>query len=192
LRLILGSSSEHRRQLLSKIGVCPDEVRPSLIDETPLSKETPVFYCRRMAREKINSQTIVKGEIVLCADTTVAVGRRILGKPQDREQAKDFLNLLSGKRHTVITCVTLSDRVNIWEREVISKVKFKSLSAKEIKNYLSTDEWRGKAGGYAIQGMAAAFIPWIRGSFSAIVGLPLMETYLILSAAGYDPMRSKT
>jgi septum formation protein len=122
---------------------------------------------------------------VLCADTTVAAGRRILGKPADAAEAAAFLRLLSGRRHRVITALALRGPGRVWQRAVTTQVAVKRLSEEEIARYLASGDWRGKAGGYAIQGPAAAFVPWIQGSWSAVVGLPLHETAMLLGAAGY-------
>jgi septum formation protein len=124
-------------------------------------------------------------DVVLCADTTVALGRRILGKPQDADEAAQFLLALGGRRHQVITAIAVKRSDRIWVREVISQVKMKRLSDLELKSYLQSGEWQGKAGGYAIQGLAAAFIPWISGSFSGIAGLPIAETVTLLATAGF-------
>ncbi|MEM6578409.1 MAG: Maf family protein [Pseudomonadota bacterium] len=183
--LILGSASPRRLELLSQLGVVPDDVRPPEIDEAPLPRELPRPYCIRIARQK--AQAIVAGadDIVLCADTTVALGRRILGKPEDSIECTGFLKALSGRRHRVITAVAVRRGEQIWERDVVSTVRMKTLSDQEISGYLATGDWRGKAGGYAIQGPAAAFVPWMQGSFSAVVGLPLAETAGLLQAAGF-------
>ena len=122
---------------------------------------------------------------MLCADTTVAAGRRILGKPEDEAEAAQFLYLLSGRRHRVITAVALKLGDRLWRRDVVNHVKFKRLSDEDVSAYLRSGEWRGKAGGYAIQGIGGAFIPWISGSFTGIVGLPLAETAGLLTGAGY-------
>ncbi len=137
-----------------------------------------------MAREKVAVVTADDNDVVLCADTTVALGRRIMGKPADATEARAFLTLLSGRRHRVITAVAVRKGDQIWERDVVSTVRMKVLADGEIAGYLATDDWRGKAGGYGIQGPAGALIPWISGSFSAIVGLPLAETAGLLQAAG--------
>ncbi|GAA0299293.1 Maf family protein [Rhodovulum strictum] len=185
MRLILGSASPRRRELLAQIGVVPDEVRPADIDETPGRGELPRPYCARMAIEKARAVAAAPDELVLCADTTVALGRRILGKPETAGEAAEFLLALSGRRHRVITAVALRLGDRIWERDVVSAVRFKRLSDTEINAYLASGEWQGKAGGYGIQGMAGAFVPWINGSFSAVVGLPLAETAALLAGAGY-------
>ena len=125
------------------------------------------------------------GEIVLAADTTVAVGRRILGKPENRQEAAAFLALLSGRRHRVITSVAVLNDERLRQREVVSTVLFQRLNAEDIERYLATDDWIGKAGAYAIQGPAGAFIPWISGSYTAIMGLPVHEASRLLVAAGY-------
>ncbi|MFC6587089.1 Maf family protein [Sulfitobacter pacificus] len=185
MQFILGSGSPRRLELLAQMGVVPDAVRAPDIDEDPLKAELPRPYCGRMAREKVAAVAADADDIVLCADTTVAVGRRILGKPADAAEAEAFLRLMSGRRHKVITAVAVKRGPKIWERDVQSVVKMKSLSDAEIKSYLATGDWQGKAGGYGIQGPAGALIPWISGSFTAIVGLPLAETANLLIAAGY-------
>lgn len=131
-------------------------------------------------------------DIVLCADTTVALGRRILGKPGDAGEAAAFLTALGGRRHQVITAVAVRRGTRIWERCSVSAVKMKRLSDIELNAYLAGGDWQGKAGGYAIQGAAGAFIPWISGSFTGIVGLPLAETATLLQAAGYPLWRQET
>ncbi len=183
-RLILGSSSPRRLELLSLAGFVPDEVRAPDIDETPTSGERPRDYCRRITRAKAEALTPASDEAILVADTTVALGRRILGKPADAEEAADFLALLSGRRHKVITALAVRTSDALRLRDVVSTVKVKRLSDKEIGDYLATGDWKGKAGAYAIQGPAATFIPWIEGSHSAIVGLPLAEASNLLTAAG--------
>ena len=185
MRLILGSASPRRQALLAQIGLRPDAIIPPVIDETPLKGELPRAYCARIARAKTLAIAAAPDDMVLCADTTVALGRRILGKPDDKAQATQFLLALGGRRHQVITAIALKYGDQIWTREVVSQVKMKRLSELELKSYLDSNEWQGKAGGYAIQGMAEAFIPWISGSFSAIVGLPVAETAALLATAGY-------
>ena len=190
MRLILGSASPRRQALLAQIGLRPDAIIPPDIDETPLKGELPRAYCARIARAKTLAIAAAPDDMVLCADTTVALGRRILGKPDDKAQATQFLLALGGRRHQVITAIALKHGDQIWTREVVSQVKMKRLSELELKSYLDSNEWQGKAGGYAIQGMAEAFIPWISGSFSAIVGLPIAETVALLATAGYPVYRA--
>lgn len=163
----------------------PDAIRAPDIDEDPLRTELPRPYCNRMAAEKVSAVPADADDIVLCADTTVALGRRILGKPSDRAEAEAFLRLMSGRRHKVITAIAVKRGETLWQRDVQSTVRMKALSETEINAYLATNDWQGKAGGYGIQGPAAAFIPWISGSYTAIVGLPLTETANLLVAAGY-------
>lgn len=191
MRLILGSASPRRQALLAQIGLRPDAIIPPDIDETPLKGELPRAYCARIARAKALAIAAAPDDMVLCADTTVALGRRILGKPDDKAQATQFLLALGGRRHQVITAIALKHGDQIWTREVVSQVKMKRLSELELKSYLDSNEWQGKAGGYAIQGMAEAFIPWISGSFSAIVGLPVAETVALLATAGYPVYGAK-
>jgi len=185
MQFILGSGSPRRLELLAQMGVTPDAIRAPDIDETPIKAELPRPYCARMAREKAAAVAAGPDDIVLCADTTVALGRRILGKPADAAEAERFLRLMSGRRHKVITAVAVKRGDRQWLRDVQSTVRMKSLSEPEIARYLASGDWQGKAGGYGIQGAAGAFIPWISGSFTGIVGLPLAETANLLIAAGY-------
>jgi len=185
LRLILGSGSPRRLDLLAQIGIVPHDVRPPDVDETPHPRELPRDYVRRIARDKAGASGCAQDEIVLCADTTVAVGRRILGKPADEDEARAFLTLLSGRRHRVITALAVRRGDRIWERDVMTAVKMKVLSASDTDAYIATGDWRGKAGAYAIQGPAARLIPWISGSFTGVVGLPLAETAALLATAGW-------
>ena len=182
-RLILGSASPRRLDLLAQIGITPDEIRPADIDETPRRDEDARTYVRRMAAEKAEAVPAEADDIVLAADTVVTAGRRILGKPEDVAQARAFLTLLSGRRHRVMTAITLRRQGREWSRLVETQVRLRPLSAQEIEDYLASNEWQGKAGGYAIQGRAGAFVNWIEGSFSAVVGLPLAETATLLRAA---------
>jgi septum formation protein len=184
MRLILGSASPRRRELLAQIGVVPTEIRAADINEDPIPGELPRPYCQRMAREKVEALSPGLGEAILCADTTVAVGRRILGKPESRKEAETFLRLMSGRRHRVVTAMALRTQDRLWQKDVETALKMKHLSDAELSAYLDTEDWQGKAGGYGIQGPAAAFIPWLEGSYSAVVGLPLAETAGLLRAAG--------
>ncbi|WP_198167924.1 Maf family protein [Ketogulonicigenium robustum] len=185
MQLILGSASPRRAELLAQIGVTPSAITPPDIDETPANGELPRDYVARMSREKLTALPQSDDTVTLCADTTVAMGRRILGKPADAAEAAAFLYSMSGRRHRVITAVSVGRGSDSWQKVVESVVKFKVLSDAEVNAYIASDEWRGKAGGYAIQGLAAGFIPWISGSFSGIVGLPLAETAALLQTAGY-------
>lgn len=185
MRLILGSASPRRRELLAQLGVVPDAILPPDIVEDPRKAELPRPYCLRLAREKAAAVQAGPEDIVLCADTTVALGRRILGKPADAGEAATFLTALGGRRHQVITAVAVRRGDRIWTREVVTAVKMKRLSDAELNAYLDSNEWQGKAGGYGIQGLAGAFIPWISGSFTGVVGLPVVETAALLQTAGY-------
>ncbi|MBD3678946.1 MAG: septum formation inhibitor Maf [Rhodobacteraceae bacterium] len=185
MRLILGSGSPRRKELLAQLGIMPDEIRAPDIDEDPKKGELPRVYCARITREKVAAVPAGAEDIVLCADTTVALGRRILGKPADASEAAQFLLQLSGRRHRVITAVAVRRGDRVRERVVETTVRMKSLSDEEISAYLRSGEWQGKAGGYAIQGLGGAFIPWIQGSYSAVMGLPVAETATLLQAAGY-------
>lgn len=184
MRLILGSGSPRRLELLGQLGLTPDAVRAPDIDETPARAELPRDYVRRMALEKAQALDCAEDEIVLCADTTVAMGRRIMGKPEDAGEAAAFLYAMSGRRHRVITAIAVRTHKTISQRDVVTQVKMKPLSDQEINGYLQTGDWQGKAGGYAIQGPAAAFIPWISGSYTSVVGLPVAETAGLLQSAG--------
>ncbi|MCV2891292.1 Maf family protein [Ruegeria aquimaris] len=189
MAFILGSGSPRRLDLLAQLGITPDAVSPPEINEDPRPGELPRSYCARISREKVAAVQAAPDDIVLCADTTVALGRRILGKPADAGEAAEFLHALSGRRHRVITAVAVRRGDRLWERDVVSQVKVKRLSDVEVNSYLATDDWKGKAGAYAIQGPAGAFIPWIAGSFTGIVGLPLAETAALLAAAGHPKFK---
>ena len=185
MKLILGSGSPRRLDLLATLGITPDDVRPPDIDETPEKGELPRPYCARMSREKVRAVEAGSADVVLCADTTVALGRRIMGKPADAGEAAEFLLAMSGRRHRVITAVAVRLGDRIWERDVVTTVRMKRLSDAELNAYLATNDWQGKAGAYGIQGPAGAFIPWIQGSYTAVMGLPVAETATLLTAAGY-------
>lgn len=190
MRLILGSGSPRRKELLAQLGITPDAILPPDIDEDPRRGELPRPYAARLAAEKARAVPADPDDIVLCADTTVALGRRILGKPADAGEAAAFLTALGGRRHQVITAVAVRRGDRLWARDSVSAVKMKRLSDAELNAYLAGGEWQGKAGGYAIQGAAGAFIPWISGSFTGIVGLPLAETAALLQAAGWPVWRT--
>ena len=185
MAFILGSGSPRRLELLAQLGIVPDDVHPPDIDETPHKSELPRDYCNRIAREKVLAVQADGDDLILCADTTVALGRRILGKPKDAGEAAEFLLALSGRRHRVITAIALRRGSHVWAKDVVSQVRMKRLSDAELNAYLDSNDWQGKAGGYAIQGPAGALIPWISGSFTGIVGLPSAETANMLQAAGY-------
>lgn len=185
MKLILGSASPRRKDLLAQMGIVADAILPPDINEDPRKGELPRPYCARLAVEKARAVQAGPDDIVLCADTTVALGRRILGKPADAGEAAQFLTLLGGRRHQVITAVAVRRGETVRLREVVTDVKMKRLSDAELNAYLASNEWQGKAGGYAIQGLAGAFIPWISGSFTGVVGLPVAETATLLAAAGY-------
>jgi septum formation protein len=185
--LVLASASPRRLELLAQIGIVPDRIDPPAIDETPLPRELPRALARRLALAKLAAVEARHPEaFVLAADTVVALGRRILPKVDDAEAARRCLALLSGRRHAVIGGLALrapSGRRAC--RVVATQVRFKRLSQEETASYLAGGEWRGKAGGYAIQGAAAAFIPWINGSYSNVVGLALAETHAMLQGLGF-------
>ncbi len=191
MRLILGSASPCRKELLAGLGVVPDAILPPDINEDPARGELPRPYCARMAREKAAAVVAGPDDLVLCADTTVALGRRILGKPRDAGEAAAFLVALGGRRHQVITAIAVRLGDRLWQREVVTAVKMKRLSDAELNSYLASGEWEGKAGAYGIQGRAGAFIPWISGSFTGVVGLPVAETAALLATAGYPVHQDK-
>lgn len=186
LRLVLGSGSPRRLELLASLGITPDEIRPPDIDEDPMPDEQPRAYCQRIARQKAQALALGDDEVALCADTTVALGRRILGKPADAGEAAQFLLKLSGRRHRVITAMAVKRGDQIWTKDVVTVVKMKNLSDEELNAYLATNDWQGKAGGYAIQGPAGAFIPWIQGSYTGVMGLPVAEAATLLRTAGFE------
>jgi septum formation protein len=171
--------------------VVPDAVLAPDINEDPVKGELPRPYCIRLAREKVMAVKAGPDDIVICADTTVALGRRILGKPADAAEAAAFLVKLGGRRHQVVTAVAVRRGDRVWEKDSVSVVKMKRLSDAELNAYLASGEWHGKAGGYGIQGLAGAFIPWISGSYTGIMGLPVAETAVLLTAAGYPVWRSR-
>ena len=193
VKLVLASASPRRLALLEQAGLKPDLLNPVDIAEVPKKRETPRAFVQRMAREKAEAAReapIVReleGKVfILSADTVVAVGRRILGKASTAEEARSMLRLLSGRSHKVLTAVALiatSGRLRV--RVVETKVRFKRLSLEDMRTYLDCDEWRGKAGAYAIQGRAGAFVRHINGSYTGVVGLPLYETVSLLEGNGY-------
>ena len=184
--LILASASDRRYQLLNQIGCAPDLVIPADVNEARLIGESP--------RELVTRLAFLKGEkifrdhkeaVIVAADTTVALGRRVVGKPRDAAEAEAFLTMLSGRNHRVYTSIYIRYGRSNRQRCIQTRVKFKKLTTLEISNYLDSGEWEGKAGGYAIQGKASAFIISIVGSYTNVVGLPLYETYAMLSGVGY-------
>jgi septum formation protein len=195
-RLVLASASPRRLALLQQAGIEPDALLPTSIDETPHKSETPRDLARRLARAKLAAagdaarrRDDMRHAYIVSADTVVAVGRRILPKAELPDEAADCLRLLSGRPHRVYTAICiLSPKQNRRERLVETRVRFKRLSSREIERYLASDEWRGKAGGYAIQGLAGAFVVKLVGSYSAVVGLPLYETLSLLEGEGF-PVR---
>lgn len=185
-RLILGSASPRRRELLARLGLEPEQIVSADIDESPLKAELPRDYACRMAREKALAITHADAH-VLSGDTVVAVGRRILPKAEDESTARTCLALMSGRRHRVLSAIALKAPDGaLHERLSETIVRFKPLSAAEIDSYIAGGEWHGKAGGYAIQGSAEGLIAWISGSHSGVVGLPLFETRALLRAAGFS------
>jgi septum formation protein len=186
-KLVLASQSARRISLLEQIAITPDLVEAPDIDETHFKAEIPRLYAMRMAQEKakIIAQKH-KGDFVLAADTVVACGRRILPKAENDQQVSDCLQLLSGRQHSVITAIcVISHSGKIVTKSIETKVKFKQLSVQEISEYIKSLEGIGKAGGYAIQGLAGAFVKSLNGSYSAVVGLPLCETLGVLTGLGW-------
>jgi septum formation protein len=187
MKLILASASPRRRDLLAQIGVRITQIDPADIDETPLKDELPAPHAKRLARAKAEEVAARHPDAyVLAADTVVACGRRILPKAETLAQAKQCLELLSGRRHRVLggVCLIAPDGRRS-ERVVTTQVAFSRLDATEMEAYLDSGEWQGKAGGYAIQGKAAVFVRWLAGSYSNVVGLPLQESYAMLRGLGY-------
>ena len=189
--LVLASASERRLTLLAQAGLRPDRVAPADVDETPLRDERPAALALRLAGLKAAvAAGSSPGAFVIGADTVVSCGRRILPKAETLSEARACLERLSGRRHDVVTgVVVLAPDGRKASRAVEARVAFKRLSAVELEAYLASGEWRGKAGGYAIQGLAGAFIPEISGSYSSIVGLPLFETVSLLEGLGFAPSR---
>jgi septum formation protein len=185
LRLILASASPRRVELLARLGLVPDAIDPADIDETPGKAETPRAHAERLAREKcVAVAARHPGALVLAADTVVGVGRRILPKAEDEPTARACLALLSGRRHRVTTAVALADaHGRIRQRTSETIVTFQRLDNAAIDALIAAGDWRGKAGGYALQGSAEAFVRWLSGSWSGVVGLPLCETRALLAAA---------
>jgi septum formation protein len=186
VRLVLASTSPRRRELLARIGVVPDRLAAPDIDEDPLKGELPRPYVERVAAGKAHAVARAEDEIILSGDTTIAVGRRILGKPADEADLRRMLALLSGRRHRCLSAVCLiglDGKARTRLSETI--VTFKRLSDAEVDAYVATGEGMGKAGGYAIQGRAEAFVRFLAGSHSGVVGLPIYETRALLASAGY-------
>ena len=196
-RLVLASASPRRLALLAQIGVNPKSVLPSEIDEAPRRDETPRALAQRLAAEKAEASAALAAKtpdlapfITLAADTVVAVGRRILPKCESPDEAEACLSLLSGRGHRVYTGIALVNAGGGLRRRLVeTRVRFKRLSSEEIGAYIACDEWRGKAGGYAIQGLAGGFVTQIVGSYTNVVGLPLAETAALLNGEGYHPHR---
>ncbi|WP_421693200.1 Maf family nucleotide pyrophosphatase [Aestuariivirga sp.] len=195
---MLASASPRRLQLLERVGLTPDLLNPSDIDELPHKRETPRALSVRLAREKAQRalemplvRALGHNAFVLGADTVVGLGRRILPKAETLDEARDCLSLLSGRSHWVYSTVCLIAPGNkVSSRCVETKVRFKRLSREDVDSYIASNEWRGKAGGYAIQGRAEAFVRLLTGSYSGVMGLPLYETVHLLEGAGYPVFHS--
>lgn len=187
--LVLASASPRRLDLLRQVGIAPDRIDPADIDETPLAKETPRLMALRLARGKaLAAASRNAGAFVIGADTVVAVGRRVLPKAETEAQARQCLDLLSGRGHRVMTglCVRSPDGRRA-ERLVETRLSFKRLSKDELESYIASGEWQGKAGGYGIQGRAGGFVVALQGSYPSVVGLPLYETLCLLEGLGFRP-----
>jgi septum formation protein len=195
-KLVLASGSPRRLGLLNQAGIEPDQLMPADIDEIPLKGELPRAYATRLARAKaevaldaVRRSEEMRGAFVVAADTVVAVGRRILPKAELLDEAAQCLRLLSGRSHRVYSGVcVVTPKEAFRQRLVETRVRFKRLSQEDLEAYLASGEWRGKAGGYAVQGLAGAFVVKIVGSYTSIVGLPLYETVSLLEGEGY-PVR---
>ena len=193
-KFILASGSPRRLDLLNQVGIKPSRLMPMDIDETPRKSEHPRSLARRLSLEKAEAAfAAVKDDLawrqsyILSADTVVAVGRRILGKTEYMDEASAALHLLSGRGHWVYTGICLVTPGGQFRQKVVeTKVRFKRLSTREIEAYLASDQWRGKAGAYAIQGIAGSFVQKLVGSYTNVVGLPLYETALLLNGEGYE------
>ncbi|WPZ04409.1 nucleoside triphosphate pyrophosphatase [Blastomonas marina] len=185
MKLVLASASPRRRELLARLGIEPSEIAAAEIDETPGPNERPKDYAIRMAREK--AMALARADAhVLAGDTVVSMGRRILPKAEDLDTAQACLQALSGRRHLVLSSVALRYPDGTLRHKLNETVvRFKALEPAEIAAYLDSGEWHGKAGGYAIQGTAEGLVQWIRGSHSAVMGLPLFETRALLRSAGF-------
>ena len=187
-KLILASASPRRLELLKQVGITPEDIIPADIDETPQKGEYPRNLAKRLAEEK--AQAIAKNHpdtFILAADTVVGCGRRILDKSEDEAYARMCLETISGRRHHVFGGIALiTPEGKLISRCIDTVVQFKRLSEKDIETYLKSGEWQGKAGGYAIQGLAASYIKFIRGSYSNVVGLSLYDTMKILDGAGFE------
>jgi septum formation protein len=192
-KFVLASGSPRRLTLINQAGIEPDALRPADVDEVPKRGELPRACANRLARAKaeialaaVREDVDLQGAFILAADTVVAVGRRILPKAELLDEAAQCLRLLSGRNHRVYTAICLvTPKEGFRQRLVETRVRFKRLSAEDIEAYLASGEWRGKAGGYAAQGLAGTFIVKIVGSYSSVVGLPLYETMAMLAGEGY-------
>ena len=186
MNLVLASASPRRLALLAQLGVTPSRITAPDIDETPLRSEAPRAYVLRIATAKALAVPRATDEVVLAGDTTIAAGRRILGKPADAADARRMLELLSGRRHRCLSAVTaIGPEGRLRTRLSDTIVAFKPLTSAELHAYLAGDEWVGKAGAYAIQGRAEAWVRFLHGSHSGVVGLPLFETRALLAASGF-------
>ncbi len=192
-KLVLASGSPRRLALLDQVGIQPDLLFPTNVDETPGDREMPRSLASRLARSKAEAAVgkrkvldLGEGTFILAADTVVSMGRRVIGKPETIDEASEGLKLLSGRSHRVYSAIHLiTPKGQSRQRIVETRVRFKNLSREDLESYLVSGEWRGKAGGYAIQGRAEAFVQKIQGSYSNVVGLPLYETVHLLSGSGY-------
>ncbi len=187
MKLILASASPRRLELLTRMGFAPDKVAPADIDETPKKGEKPLDYCKRVAKEK--AEVIAKqypDSFILSADTTAVAGNVILGKPEDRADAKRIILKMAGRKHQVHTAICIITPKGEKRSKVVSTtVRFKNLNDHEVEEYLDTNQWEGKAGAYGLQEDPGAFVIDIQGSFSSVIGLPMYETKNLLLSLGY-------
>ncbi len=187
--IILASNSARRKELLGQIGIVPNLIVSSKIDENTLKNEGALEYAKRIAYQKavtVNDKIKNPKAIIIAADTVVSCRAKILGKPKDKNEAQEILKIISGRRHKVYTavCIINNKTGKIYQKSAKTMVQFKHLSSLEIKTYLDSNEWQDKAGAYAIQGLASAYIKQINGSYSNVVGLPLFEVNNILQGIG--------
>jgi septum formation protein len=192
-KLVLASGSPRRLALLNQVGLEPDALRPADVDETPKRGELPRVYANRLARAKADAalksvqlDDDLRGSFILAADTVVAVGRRILPKAELVDEAAQCLRLLSGRNHRVYTAIcVVTPKETFRQRLIETRVRFKRLTEEDIQGYIDSGEWRGKAGGYAVQGIAGSFVVKLVGSYTNVVGLPLYESMALLGGEGF-------
>lgn len=187
MKLVLASASPRRLELLQKIGIPVFKVQAANLDETPISKELPHVYCQRIAKAKAECVHNLYPEcLILAADSTVTMGRRIIGKPKDQQTAEQYFRLMSGRRHQVLTAICLINRSKVITKVVKTHVQFQILNNKDINLLLDNNEWQDKCGGYSIEGIASIFIKQIRGTHTNVMGLPVHEVHKLLRNINLD------